>query len=335
MRKRQLHILLVVMVLAALLLSACGNKENNKEANESKTTYTIGVLAQSPTTMAVFDGFKAEMTKLGYTEDKNVVYVFNGVTNTIDALKPEAEKLKLQKLDLLLAAGTPPTQAAKEVFAGTDVPILFAPVFNPVELGLVESFRNPGGNLTGLQSTDTIAKALEWLLKVVPEAKRIYVPHNPQDDSSVQALQALTEAAQIMGVELVISEGSTPEELDAITSTIPANVDAIFVLRTSSLSTRTASLIQGANERQIPTIRSDIGAPIEMGVMIGYGPGFFEMGEQAARMADKLLKGASAATMPVENAQAYLGINMQTAETIGIEIPDSILAQAKQLIRPE
>jgi putative ABC transport system substrate-binding protein len=333
MQRKTLRLMLVVWTLAALLLSGCGDKEENKESNKSKS-YKVGVLVQSQTTMSVLDGFKAEMTKLGYTEGKNVVYECKGVIGTIEELKPEAERLKSQNLDLLLTVATPPTQAAKEVFTGTKVPILFAPVFNPVELGLVESFRNPGGNLTGLQSTDTVAKALEWLLKVVPDVKRIYVPHNPQDASAVQALQVLTEAAQVMEVELVVSEGSTPEEIDAITSTIPDDVDAIFILRASSLSVKSNNLVQLANERHLPTVRSDIGAAIEAGVLIGYGPGFYEMGEQVARMADKILKGASPATIPVENAETYLGINLQTAQTIGIEIPDSILAQAKQIVQP-
>jgi putative ABC transport system substrate-binding protein len=180
MQKKLLHTALVPLLLAALLLSACGSKEKDKGSNESKT-FTIGVLIQAPSLSGTFDGFKAGMTELGYTEGKNVTYVFDGTTGTIDALKPEAEKLKSLNPDLLLAVGTPPTQTAKEVFTGTAVPILFAPVYNPVDLGLVESFQNPGGNLTGIQSTDTVAKSLEWLLKIVPEVKRIYVPYPSQD----------------------------------------------------------------------------------------------------------------------------------------------------------
>jgi putative ABC transport system substrate-binding protein len=331
MQKRSFHIMVAGMILVALLLGACGGDE--KKSNKSKS-YTVGVLIQSSGLASVLDGFKAGMTELGYIEDENIVYVFDGPTGTIDALEPAAESLKSKELDLLFTSGTPPTQTAKEVFADADVPILFAPAIDLVELGFVESFQSPGGNLTGINSTDTTGKALEWLLKIVPGVKRVYVPHAPQDPSSVQSLQALTEAADTLGVELVVSEGSTSEELDTITSTIPEDVDAVFVLRTGSIGNRLNNIVQAANARHIPTARSDIGAQIAAGVMIGYGPGYFEMGEQAARMADQILKGTKPATLPVENAEAYLGINLQTAQTIGVEVPNSILRQAKQIIYP-
>jgi putative ABC transport system substrate-binding protein len=296
----------IALILVTLLLAGCGG---DKKSDKAKT-YTVGVLIQAQSLASVFDGLKAGMTELGYIEGKNVTYLYDGPTGTIEGLKPAAESLKSRKPDLVFTVGTPPALAAKEVFAGTDVPILFAPVFNPDKEGLVASFRNPGGNLTGVNPTDTIGKALGWLIEIVPGVKRIYVPSNPQEGPAVQSLQSLTDAAKTEGVELVVSEGSTPEELDAITQTIPENVDAVFVLR------------------------SDSGGMVAAGAMVGYGCGFSEMGEQAARMADKILKGADPATLPVENAESYLGINLQTAQTIGIEVPDSILNQAKQIVRP-
>jgi putative ABC transport system substrate-binding protein len=320
----------IALILVTLLLAGCGG---DKKSDKAKT-YTVGVLIQAQSLASVFDGLKAGMTELGYVEGKNVTYLYDGPTGTIEGLKPAAESLKSRKPDLVFTVGTPPALAAKEVFAGTDVPILFAPVFNPDKEGLVASFRNPGGNLTGVNPTDTIGKALGWLIEIVPGVKRIYVPSNPQEGPAVQSLQSLTDAAKTEGVELVVSEGSTPEELDAITQTIPENVDAVFVLRSDSVDGRIDNIIQAANERRIPAVSSDIGGMVAAGAMVGYGCGFSEMGEQAARMADKILKGADPATLPVENAESYLGINLQTAQTIGIEVPDSILNQAKQIVRP-
>jgi putative ABC transport system substrate-binding protein len=330
--KKSIHSLILVVLLVALVVSACGGDDDKKSDNDK--SYTIGVLIQAPSLERVVEGFKAGLANLGYTEDTNVVYVSDGPTGTIEALSPAAEDLKSKKLDLLFTVGTPPTQVAKDVFTGTDVPILFAPVFNPVELGFVESFPNPGGQLTGIQSTNSVAKALEWLLEIVPDVKRIYVPHNPEDASGVQTLQVLTDTSKTLGVELVVSEGTTQEELDAVTRNIPDDVDAVFVLRTGSIGARISNIIQAANELGIPAACSDIGPLLEAGVMVGYGPGYHEMGEQAARMADQLLKGTDPATLPVEEAETFLGISLQAAETIGLEVPDSALRQAKQVVRP-
>jgi putative tryptophan/tyrosine transport system substrate-binding protein len=332
-KRQPLWRLVIVAFLLAALLSGCGDKDKKSDEPKSKS-YTIGVLVQSASTAAIYDGFKARMVELGYIEGQNVTYLYDGPAGTIDALKPAAEKLKSQNPDLVLAVATPATQAAKEVFADTNVPIIFAPIADPVALGLVANYQEPGGNLTGVVSTDTIAKALEWLLKIVPDAKRIYVPNNPADSSSVQSLQTLTDAADVMGVELVVSEGTTAEELDTITKTIPEDVDAVYVLRSGSLGAKTGNLVAAANALLIPIAASDIGLKIDQGVMVGYGPSYVEMGKQVARLGDLILKGTSPAVLPVENAEVFLGLNLQTAQTIGIEIPDAIVNQAKQIVRP-
>ena len=332
MVNKSIRSLILAVLFVALLLSACGG-DDDKKSDEDKS-YTVGILIQTPSLESVVAGFKAGLAGLGYTEGTNVVYLSDGPTNTIEALTPAAEALKSKKLDLLFAVGTPPSQAAQKVFAGTGVPILFAPVFNPVELGLVESFSNPGGQLTGIQSTNSVAKALEWLLEIVPEVKRIYVPHDSEDASGGQTLLVLTDTAQTLGVELVVAEGATDEELDAVYQNIPDDVDAVFVLREGSMGVRINDIIQATNALGIPVTCSDIGPLIQAGVMVGYGPGYTEMGEQAARMADQLLKGADTATLPVEEAETFLGINLQTAEALGLEVPDAVLRQAKLVVRP-
>ncbi len=317
-----------LVLLISILVTACGGSPTSQPK-----PYTIGALVLSVQLVPVWEGFKAGLADQGFVEGKNVTYVYSAPTNTIDALKPEAERLKAQGLDLLVTCGTPPTQTAKEVFAGTNVPILFAPVLNPVELGLAASYRSPGGNLTGIQSTDTIAKALEWLTQVAPGIKRIYVPHNPKDDASVQSLQSLTSAAKTLSVELVVSPGSTPDELATITKTIPENVDAVFLLRSGTFGSVVSNLAQAAIARRLPSAASDIGPNLSSGMMVGYGPGYPEMGKQLARMAGSVLKGKAPGTVPIEPAEAYLGINLQTAQAVGIEIPDSILRQAMRIIR--
>lgn len=330
MRKKS-YALVLGIVLISLLLGACGDDDKKSDEEQS---YNVGILVQSAALAQVAEGFKTGMGEAGYTEGKNVEYFYSGPTGTLESLKPEAETLKTKDLDLVLSIGTPATQAAQEVFADTDVPILFAIVVDPVGLGLVESLRNPGGKLTGIVSTDTVGKALEWLIQAVPGVQRVYVPHVPADSASVQSLQSLTETAQTMNVELVVVEGTTPEELDAITQTFPEDVDAIFMPRSASLSSRLPNMIQASSERGIPVACSDANL-MAAGVTIGYGPRYPETGKQAARLADQILKGTDTATLPVENAEAFLSINLQSAQAAGIEIPDAVLQQAYQIIRDE
>ncbi len=326
---RSKRILVVLTLLASALLTACGGST----ANQPKT-YTIGALLGSQNVVPVWDGFKAGLADLGYVEGKNVVYVYDGVI-AADGLKAEAEKLKSQNLDLLATMGSPPTQAAFEVFKGTKTPILFTPIVNPVGQGYAASNRAPGGNMTGIISTDTVGKSLEWLMQIVPTVKRIYVPNNPKDAASASSLVSLTAAAKTQGVELVVSEGSTSDEFDTITKNIPENVDAVFQPRASSIGARFIAMVQVATARHLPTFVSDVNTVKAGGVLVGYGPAYPEMGKQLARMADKVLKGTDPGTLPIEDAEAYLGINLVTAQALGLTIPDAILRQATVIVRPE
>jgi putative ABC transport system substrate-binding protein len=264
-RSRKRRILLTGIVIAGLLLAGCGGTKGPE-------IYTIGLLNNSQGQAPYIEGFKAGMTELGYIEGQNVVYLYNGPTGTLDAVKPEAEKLKAQNLDLLLAVGTATTQVAKGVFSDTAVPIVFVPAFYPDKEGLVDSFARPGGNLTGVNNTDTLGKALEWLLKVAPDVKRVYVPHNPNDQSAIMSLQSLSEAAKILNLELVVANGTIAEELGPITKNIPDNVDAVFVERSGSVTGLLKNIVEAATARGIPVVTSNVGAHIDMGVLLAYGP---------------------------------------------------------------
>src|SRR5687767_8004977 len=122
----------------------------------------------------VLDGFKARMAELGYVEGRSIAYVYHGaVAPDPKAVEAEVRALLAQKVDLLLTLGTLPTRMAKQAVEGTSIPVVFAPVINPVDEGLVQSVTRPGGNVTGVQNGTTIPKALEWLLKLAPRTRKI------------------------------------------------------------------------------------------------------------------------------------------------------------------
>lgn len=149
-------------------MKACGGPTPPK-------TSTIGVVNYYAALEPVLAGFKDQMAALGYVEEHNVTYIYHGLLeNEPEILGGEVKRLVDQKVDLLLTMGTPPTLAAKR--AGTSVPLVFASVMNPVKQGIAQSVSHPGGNMTDVQVIDGAPKAMEWLLKLVPGTKTIYVP---------------------------------------------------------------------------------------------------------------------------------------------------------------
>lgn len=317
--------MLVCVVVLSLLSAACGGATQGE-------SYTIGVVNYTSALNSTVDGFKAGMTESGYVEGENIAYIYGGVLapnpKVIDA---EIQSLLAQDVDLLFTLGTLPTARAKQAVKDTDVPVVFAPVINPVGQGIVESLRHPGGNITGVQRGNTIPKSLEWLLTLVPGTTNIYVPYHPDDEVSVTSIASLREAAAILKVQLVPDEVSSPEEAVAAIGTLPEDT-VIFFVPVPSLEPRVNGFIEAAIERDIATASLEP-YHLQVGVLVINDINLFSIGEQAARLANQVLQGIAPTDLPVETAEVFLGINLKTAKAIGLYIPDEILEQADTVIR--
>jgi putative ABC transport system substrate-binding protein len=237
------------------------------------------------------------------------------------------------KSDLILSITTPATLAAKQATAGSGLPVVFSTVTDPLGAGIVESMRQPGGNITGVVSGTQEARRFEWLVRVAPAIKQIYVVYNPHDKSPVLALEMARGAAEKLGVELIAREVYDPETLDDAVLNIPAEADGVFILPDSLVGTRLPDLVATATERKLPTSVADVTDAQKHSVLISFGIDQHLSGKQAARLADQIFKGARPADLPVEMAEFYLAINLNVAKTIGLTIPDEILRQADIIIR--
>jgi putative tryptophan/tyrosine transport system substrate-binding protein len=316
--------LVTPLLLTVLLLAACGPAAGAK-------TYTIGVVSYNPILVPVLDGFKTKMAALGYVEGRNVTYLHQGLLQPDpQVIKREVERLTHQRIDLLLTLGTEPTLAARKVTAGTTIPVLFAPTLDPVGTGVVDSFTRPGGNVTGVHNGNPIPKALEWLHKLAPQARKIYTIHHPKDTAAQAATASLPALASSMGIDLTLVRADNPEDAIAAIKRLPKGA-AIFFVPGASLEPL-GRLVQAASSRGIATGAHNHRSR-ETGVLVTYAGDWPSMGQQAARLADQILKGAKPADLPVETAEHFLRIDMRTAAAIGLEITDEILRQADVVVR--
>ncbi len=251
-RRYALIPLVICLSLVSLLLTACGGTIPAK-------TYTIGVVHYHLVLEPVLASFKTQMAALGYMEGKNVTYIYRGeLANDPRMLGGEVKRLLDKQVDLLLTLGTQPTLAAKKGVAGTAIPVVFAPVTNPVKQGIVESVTHPGGNVTGVQIINSAPKAMEWLLKLVPGTKTIYVPYHPEDRVAVTTIIPLPDAAAQLGVELVLDAVHTPEAVMAAIETLPKDASCWCVRYYPC-------------RRRALRLRDELGRPREAGGPVG-GP---------------------------------------------------------------
>ncbi|HIJ78556.1 MAG: ABC transporter substrate-binding protein [Desulfobulbaceae bacterium] len=308
---------LFLIAVIGLVLPACNN-------SQTSAPHKIAIINPSKGLNSVVEGFMAGMKARGYDEGKNVTYFYYHDISMAEVDGAIAE-IMTKDVDLVYSLTTPATLKAKKAFAETGIPLLFAPVFSPVDAGVVDSLAHSGGNLTGLKLRGSTAKALGWLQAVVPGVKRIFVPVHRADSASCMTLEDLQAAADQMGIELVVAEIATPQDLAKVLADIPAKVDGLWLTCSHMLFTHVHDIVAAATARRLPVAAT---AHIPgSGVLVSYGDANVRIGEQISHMADRILLGASARDMPIETADFLLTINLKTANRLGITIPDEILRQ--------
>jgi putative ABC transport system substrate-binding protein len=324
-KKSPFHLLILISTFLVLILWFCAEKKSK--------TYTVGVINIVPDLDQTFEGFKEGMKELGYREGKNIRYLYHGPTREMSRLPGTARKLRDSGVDLVFSLTTPATLAVKKAVAGTKIPVVFADVTDPVGAGIIESMKNPGCNITGIAFGFQEARRLEWLLKIAPNTRRIYVPYNPGDRAPVLALKMIQSAAEKLGVTLLTRKITDRNTLDHAVFNIPAEADAVFLMPDSLLSTRLPDIVAAANRRKLPISGANISAIKSHEILTSYGFDQHSYGKQAARMVDLIFKGTRPAEMPVELTGFYLGINLKVAKKLGLSVPRKILRQANLIVR--
>jgi putative ABC transport system substrate-binding protein len=306
----------------------------NSSTAQDVQHFTIGLVTNNINGMRNVEGFKNGMTDLGYIEGENVTYLFAGEPVSGDALDTTIQEMVDQQVDLIFTAGTPTGVVAHRITAGSGIPVVFGVIADPVEAGVLDDITIPGGNMTGVKLDQSQGRRLELLLELAPGVRKILVPYNPGDTAATSAVDQIIELAPGLGVELVLAEARTSQEVDELLENIPTNLDAIFLVPDSVVNARLATIVSLANQLNMP-ISGPSTAQVEGGALMTYGFIHSAVGVQAARMANQILRGANPGDMPIETAENFLAINLVTANEIGLQIPDEILRQAEIITRAE
>lgn len=308
-----------VLALSALLVALYGFG--------GRGLVRVGVITHAAVTEPALTGFKAGMAARGWHEDRDILFVFPGISADAEALHATARTLVDDGVAMILALSTPATQAAQRAARGTGIPIVFAPASDPVGAGLVASLGHPGGNTTGVAFGLQEARRLEWLKRLKPDLDTVFVPYNPTDRSATTAIAKLQASAAKLSVRLLLRAVTDADDLHSALREIPPTTDAIFVPPDALIASNMPELVAAARRRRILlTVPHRDG--VRQGATFSYGFDLFQLGQQAARLADMILAGAKPADIPVETAEFRLSINLAAAQAIGLTIPDGVLRQA-------
>ena len=324
---------LTVLTLNALLFALCVSAEAQQPGKVSKIGWLGSRSASDPAPVLAL--FRRELRQLGYVEGKNLAFEVRLAEGKRELLPALAEELVGLKVDVLFAPSTDEALVAKDA-TGT-IPIVFVGSGDPVAAGLVDSLARPGGNITGFTRIGSVlaGKRLELLKETVPQLSRVALLWNPRrDPGSTQEWNESQLAARQLRLQLHSVEVSNADKFDSAFKEATKARSGALALASSTLFTPIQKRIaETATKNRLPAIypRGDY---VDSGGLMSYGADQVEPYKRAARIVDKILKGAKPADLPVEQPTKFeFIINLKAAKQIGLTIPPNVLARADKVIK--
>ena len=308
------------------------------EAQQSAKVPRIGWLSIASPTPAVshlMEAFRQGLRELGYVEGQNIAVEYRFAEGRPERLPEFAAQLVALKVDIIVTPNPAGTQAARE--ATRTIPIVMLGVADPVGSGLVASLARPGGNITGLTATASpviYGKHLELLKETVPRVSRVAVLRNPTNPDAAQMSREVGGAARALGVQLQVLDVRAPNELDSAFARMTRDrAGALLIMGDTMFTLHREQIAVLATKNRLPAIFV-AREFAEAGGLMAYGRSLPYDFRRAATYVDKILKGAKPADIPVEQPTKFeLVINMKTAKSLGLKIPQSVLIRADEVIQ--
>ncbi len=297
--------------------------------------YRIGVILQGGPYLGAVDGLRTGLRELGLEEGKQLMIHVREGDGDLKVMERAAADFEREKVDLIYSVGTSVTLVVKR--ATKAVPIVFNAGSDPVAFGLVESFRKPGGRLTGIYSrfTDLTGKRLELLKDMLPSIRRVVTFYNPGNPVAQRGVKAAREAARQLKLELLERRVISVEELRAALRTLrTGEADAYFAAPDGMVISQAALVVEVMRERQLPAMFAEPES-VAKGGLASYAVSYYTLGRLAAKDVQRILLGANPGDLPVEQFdRLHLVINLKTAKALGLTIPPSLFQRADQVIDP-
>jgi putative tryptophan/tyrosine transport system substrate-binding protein len=319
--------------LAALLATApaarMAGAQNAPSATRKIGVVTLGVPESAPIFLAFITGLR----ELGYEPGKNIILEFRHAEGRADRLPRLIAQLFAEKVDVLVVESIAAATAAKN--ASQTTPIVLAIASDPVGAGIFASLTHPGGNVTGLslQSEEITAKRVQLLRELLPTMSKLAVLYNPNRPTIGTNIKETETAARGFGMDVRLIPLDSPDNLSIAFDQVPsAHTDALMTLPDGMLLSLARPIGEATLRNRLPSIFPERDF-VESGGLMAYGPSLAAHFHRAATYVDKILKGAKPGDLPVEQPTKFeLTVSLQSAKTLGLTIPPTIMALADQVI---
>ena len=317
----------VVLLVAALVCSM------GFAAFSDMMRIGITKIVEHPALDAVEQGVIDTLTAAGYEEGVDVEYLISSAQGDFGTAIAIAQNFQSQNVDLVVAIATPTAQAAVEVFRGTDTPIIYGAVTDPVGAELVPNATDPSGNenVTGVSDMIPVKAHLELLKQLSPDIDAIGIIYNPGEANSAILTDMAVAAAPEVGVELVVTTADSTANVPLAAQSLLGRVDALYVTTDNTVVSAIDAVLSASLEAGVPFLMADP-TSIEQATMTA-GFNYYDHGLEVGGIVTQVLEGTSPNQIPMAvQAKAEVHLNLDLAAEIGLEFPASIIEQVASIV---
>jgi putative ABC transport system substrate-binding protein len=305
-------------------------------AQQTGKIFRVGLLSGGPAIGATDERRKTLLSVLAahdIIEGQNLVFVQRFADGHLERLDGFAAELKAANVDIIVTFGFPAALAAK--VSAKDVAVVITGAGDPVATGLVDGLSRPGGNITGVTelSTELSAKRLEILKDTVPNLRRVAMLWNAADLGMTLRYHSAEDAARVLGVKVQALGVREPNDFeDAFAAMTSERPDGILMVSDALTMLNRKRVVEFANANRLPSIFEN-GVIVHDGGLMSYGPNQSDIGERAAALVVRILRGARPADLPLELPTRFdLVINLKTAKALDLVFPPTVSARADEVI---
>ena len=310
----------------------------NLHAQVQATPRRVGFLSAfaRPEIETLLHELRVELEKRGWTDGRNIVLLEVRTTEGRNERLPSmAAELVAQGPDLILVQSGPATRALMQ--ATKTIPIVMIGVASPVELGLVVDYRKPGGNVTGASylADESARRLLQFLKETAPRLRSVAVFVNASNPAAAAFAKRMRADAEALGLQAQIVEVSGPGDFEAAFAAIRrANTESILLPPEPLIRSNNDAIAGFAQTHGLPLVVVGSSRYLPAGGLISYGPTTTQYAQLVASYVDRILKGANPGDLPIEQPSRFeLSINLKTAKTLGLTIPQTLQLRADELIQ--
>jgi len=317
--------LVLVLALTLPMMSGCAPAEEK--------VYKIGItqIVTHPALDLAREGFIEQMAEEGFIEGVNVEYDYLNPEGDMTTAASIAQTFVAEKVDMIFTISTPSTQTCANATEGTDIPVVFGALTDPVAAGVVESWERPGGNVTGISDWADVGQQLKLGMDIYP-AKRLGTVYNAGEVNSVVQIDELKKVASDLGIEEIVeATAATTADVYAAAMSLVGRVDAIWEPSDNTVASAIDVVVKVCEENKIPLFGSDI-SMAKAGAISGLGLDYHLNGIEAGKVAARILRGENPAEIPVgKMPMTIVYLSPAAAERMGVTIPPEVLATATEI----